>query len=593
MTEAELGEAWRLHRAGEYDKAARLYLDVLRADPRNHEALHRLAFLCGQLGRWEDAQSLMARAIALNPRAPGSLFLRGSALQKLNRHDEAVACFDRALALNPHIPEVRLNCAASLYRLRRYEEAGEEYGRLLDIAADFPFARGNRLFCRLQCCDWRTLESETGAIIADMRAGRRVIAPFDAKALFLSAQDELACARAWAANQHPGPTASSPQRRQQHHSPLRIAYISGDFREGPLATLMAGVFEHHDPRRVETIGVSLGADDGSAARRRFERAFHRFVVAGDKNDVEIASELRGMEIDIAVDLMGFTEGGRPGIFKHRPAPIQVGYLGYPGTVGGDWLDYLIADRLVVPDEHRRSYAEQLVYLPNTFLPRDTACKPSAVSIARADEGLPEQGFVFACFNNAYKLNPVMFDIWMRLLREVEGSVLWLSEPNHSAKQNILREAQARGIASERLVFARFRPSPEEHLARLRLADLFLDTLPYNAHTTASDALWAGLPVLTCLGNTFAGRVAASLLDAIGLPEMIMTTLDDYEALALKLARDRGALAAIAKKLRDHRDTQPLFDTAGFTRDLEAAYTQMWERAQQGASPDHFAVPRLS
>jgi predicted O-linked N-acetylglucosamine transferase (SPINDLY family) len=593
VTEANLAEAWRLHRAGEHDKAALLYLEVLRDDPKNYEALHRLAFLCGQLGRWEDAQSLMAHAIALNPRAPGSFFLRGSALQKLNRHDEAVACFDRALGLNPRIPEVRLNRAASLYRLRRYEEAGEDYGRLLDIASDFPFARGNRLFCRLQCCDWRSLETEASEITAEMRAGRRVIAPFDAKALFLSAEDELACARAWAANQHPGPTAPSPPRGQPRHTVLRIAYISADFREGPLATLMTGVLEHHDRRLIETVGVSLGADDGSAARRRFERAFHRFVDMSDKNDAEITSVLREMQIDIAVDLMGFTEGGRPGIFKLRPAPIQVGYLGYPGTVGGDWLDYLIADPVVVPDEHRRFYAEQLVYLPVSFLPRDTGCKPSTVSIARADEGLAEQGFVFACFNNAYKLNPAMFDIWMRLLHKVEGSVLWLSAANPAARQNLLREAQTRGIASERLVFARFKPSPEEHLARLKLADLFLDTLPYNAHTTASDALWAGLPVLTCVGNTFAGRVAASLLAAIGLPEVITTTLDEYESRALQLARDPGALAAITKKLRDNRDTCLLFDTARFTRHLEGAYAQMWTRADQGAPPHHFTVPRLS
>lgn len=591
MTTADLSEAWRLHRAGEHEKAALLYLDVLRDDPKNYEALYRLAFLCGQLGRWEDAQNLMARAIALNPREPGALFLRGSALQKLDRHDEAVACFDRALGLNPRIAEVRLNCAASLYRLRRYEEAGDEYGRLLDIAPDYPFARGNRLFCHLQCCDWRSLQSETAAITADMRAGKRVIAPFDAKALFLSGEDELVCARIWAADQHMAPTAPSPGR-SPHQSVLRVAYISADFREGPLAMLMTGVVDNHDPHRVETIGVSLGGDDGSAARRRFAQTFHHFIDVADKSNAEIASQLRGMEIDIAVDLMGFTEGGRAGIFKHRPAPIQVGYLGYPGTTGGDWLDYLIADRIVVPDEHRRFYAEQIVYLPDALLPRDTATKPSPAPVSRLDEGLPERGFVFACFNNAYKLNPVMFDIWMRLLREVEGSVLWLSEPNRSAKQSLLREARTRGVASERLVFARFRPSPEEHLARLTLADLFLDTLPYNAHTTASDALWAGLPVLTCLGNTFAGRVAASLLDAIGLPEMITATLDEYEALAWKLARDRDALAAIAKKLRDHRDTHPLFDTARFTRHLEAAYAGMWERARQGAAPDHFAVPRL-
>jgi predicted O-linked N-acetylglucosamine transferase (SPINDLY family) len=592
VTGADVAEAWRLHRAGEHDKAERLYRDILRADPANYEALHRLAFLSGQRGRWEDAQSLMARVIELNPRAPDALFLRGAALQKLDRHDEAVACFDRALALAPGMAEVRLNRAASLYRLRRYEEAGDEYSRLLEIAPDYPFGRGNRLFCRLQCCDWRSLDTDATAIIADMRAGKRVIAPFDAKALLQSAEDELGCARIWAVDQYAGPTAPRSALRS-HQSALRIAYVSADFREGPLATLMTGVFERHDRNRIETIGVSLGADDNSTARRRFEQAFHHFIDASANSDAEIASQLRTVGVDIAVDLMGFTEAGRPGLFKHRPAPIQVGYLGYPGTVGGDWLDYLIADRIVIPDEQRRFYAERIVDLPGTFLPRDTSCKPSAVNVSRADEGLPEQGFVFACFNNAYKLNPVMFDIWERLLRAVEGSVLWLSEPNRVAKENLLREAQARGIAPDRLVFARFKTAPEEHLARVRLADLFLDTLPYNAHTTASDALWVGLPVLTCTGGTFAGRVAASLLDALGLPEMVTTTLADYEALALKLARDRSTLAAITEKLRGNGDTSGAFDTERFTRHLEAAYLHMWERAQRGLAPDHFSPPRLS
>ena len=302
-------------------------------------------------------------------------------------------------------------------------------------------------------------------------------------------------------------------------------------------------------------------------RRRFEQAFGQFIDAGAKSDHEIASLLRQMEIDIAVDLMGFTEGGRPGIFTHRPAPIQVNYLGYPGTVGGEWLDYLIADRVVVPDEQRRFYAERIVYLPDSYLPRDTSCVPSPGQIASADEGLPETGFVFACFNNTYKLNPVMFDIWMRLLRAVDGSVLWLPKSNLASMQNLAREAHARGVAPDRLVFAPFRKAPEQHLARLRLADLFLDTLPYNAHTTASDALWAGVPVLTCLGATFAGRVAGSLLRSLQLPELITESLADYEAAALRLARDAGALGAIREKLERHRNDASTFDEARFARTL--------------------------
>ena len=591
MSGPELAEAWRLHRAGEHEKAERLYRDIIRANPSSYEALHRLAFLHGQRGQWDDAERVMARAIELNPRAADALFLRGSALQKLHRHDEAVACFDRALALNPGLAEVRLNRAASLYRLRRYQEAGDDYGRLLETDPDYPFARGNRLFCRLQCCDWRSLEDEAAAVTTAMRAGKRAIAPFDAKALFLSAEDELACARIWAADQYGGPSAPVRPRERSRHSAIRVAYVSADFREGPLGTLMTGVFERHDKRRVETIAVSLGTDDASAMRRRFERAFGQFVDASAKSDAEIASLLREMDIDIAVDLMGFTEGGRPGIFKHRPAPIQVNYLGFPGTVGGDWLDYLIADRVVVPDEHRRFYAEEIVYLPDTFLPRDTACKPSPLPVARVDEGLPDHGFVFACFNNTYKINPKMFDIWMRLLRAVDGSVLWLPEGNRAAMQNLAREAEIRGVAADRIVFAPFRKSPPEHLARLALADLFLDTLPYNAHTTASDALWAGVPVLTCLGGTFAGRVAAGMLRSLAIPELITESLGDYETAALRLARDPDALREIRAKLARHRTTHPAFDEERFARNLETAYLTMWERHQRGDRSASFAVER--
>jgi len=289
-------------------------------------------------------------------------------------------------------------------------------------------------------------------------------------------------------------------------------------------------------------------------------------------------------------MMGFTEGGRPGIFKFRPASIQVNYLGYPGTIGADWLDYLIADRVVVPDDERRFYSEKLVYLPDSYLPRDTACRPAAMRPTRADEGLPETGFVFACFNNTYKINPLMFDIWMRLLRSVEGSVLWLPKSNPVAMQNLAREASARGVAPERLVFATFKKAQEQHLARLQLADLFLDTLPYNAHTTASDALWAGVPVLTCLGKTFAGRVAASLLRSLGLPDLITGTLEEYEAAALRLASDPEALRAILRRLEHHRAVLPTFDDERFARHLETAYLMMWERQERGGAPESFTVP---
>jgi predicted O-linked N-acetylglucosamine transferase (SPINDLY family) len=299
-----------------------------------------------------------------------------------------------------------------------------------------------------------------------------------------------------------------------------------------------------------------------------------------------------MDVDIAVDLMGFTGKSHPEILAHRPAPVQAQYLGFPGTMGTGFIDYILADRVVIPDEQRIHYSEKVVYLPDSYMPGDSKRPIADRTLGRAQAGLPERGFVFCSFNNSYKFSPEMFDVWMRLLHAVEGSVLWLSQNNPAAVRNLQRQAEVCGIAPERLVFAAFLPAPDEHLARLRLADLFLDTLPYNAHTTASDALWAGLPVLTCAGETFAGRVAASLLHAVGLPELVTQSVAEYEALGLKLARDPAALVALKAKLANNRDTHPLFDTVRFTKHLEAAYRTMWERQQRGQGPAAFAVEPL-
>ena len=341
---------------------------------------------------------------------------------------------------------------------------------------------------------------------------------------------------------------------------------------------MAGVFEHHDRTKFETIAIAFLKDNTTAMRRRLKSAFHRFIEVQEQSDAEVAELLRRMEVDIAVDLMGFTGECRPGILAFRPAPVQVNYLGFPGTMGADYIDAIIADRTVIPEESVGDYSEAVVYLPDTYLPNDATRRIAERTPTRSEAGLPEKGFVFCSFNNSYKFTPELFDIWMRLLLAVEGSVLWVPEVNAAAVRNLRREAASRGIDEKRLVFAPFLSSAEDHLARLRLADLFLDTLPYNAHTTAADALWAGLPVLTTPGSTFAGRVAASLINAIGLPEMIAPSLETYEATALQLARDRTALAEIKAKLQRNRGTYALFDTARFTRNLETAYANLYEHA---------------
>jgi protein O-GlcNAc transferase len=335
--------------------------------------------------------------------------------------------------------------------------------------------------------------------------------------------------------------------------------------------------------------VSFGVDDKSEMRARVETGFEHFVDVRYKSDFEIATLLKENEIDIAVDLMGFSGYCRPGTFALRPAPVQVNYLGYPATMGADFIDYILADPVLIPEEMRIHYHEKVVYLPDSYMPSDSKRPVAARAPTRAEAGLPEEGFVFCCFNNAGKFGPETFGVWMRLLDKVEKSVLWLSDPGPAAVRNLEREAAASGIAAGRIVFAPPMPTQEDHLARIGLADLFVDTLPYNAHTTASDALWAGVPVVTTPGGTLAGRVAASLLQAIGLPEMVAQSLDAYESVALNLARDPSALRALKAKLERNRKTYPLFDTVRFTRHLEAAYANMWERRQRGQEPASFAI----
>jgi len=323
-------------------------------------------------------------------------------------------------------------------------------------------------------------------------------------------------------------------------------------------------------------------------RQRLTRAFDRFIDVRDKSDSQVAAMLREMEIDIAVDLKGFTQDGRPGILAHRPAPVQVNYLGHPGTMGARYIDYLIADRSLVPDGQEHCYSEKIVCLPKSYQANDRKRRIAERTPTRADEGLPDTGLVFCSFNGSFKITPDVFDVWMRLLKLDEGSVLWLLDDNPAAVRNLKREAEARGVSARRLVFAPRRPL-EEHLARHRLADLFLDTLPCTAHTTASDALWAGLPVLTCWGSTFAGRVATSLLVAIGLPELVAGALGSYEAMATRLVRQPAMLASLKERLAANRDTAPLFDTESFTRQIESAYVTMWDLAQRGIAPQPFLV----
>jgi predicted O-linked N-acetylglucosamine transferase (SPINDLY family) len=514
-------------------------------------------------------------------------------LLQLNRPQEALASYDRALATKPDFAEALNNRGDALLDLGRHEELIENYKTLLSVKPDYDYARGGLLRAQMQCCEWAEYDESTAQTSEDIRSGKRADTPFNFLAVSESAADQLKCSQTFVADKYPAAAQPVWRGERYRHDKIRVAYLSADLRDHAVAHLIAGLFEAHDRTRFDIAAISFGPDPNDEMRARLRAAFNRFIDVREKSDQDIALLLRELEIDIAVDLQGFTKHCRPGIVAHRAAPVQVNYLGYPGTMGAPYIDYILGDQHVIPPEHQSYYTEKVVYLPECYQPNDSKRRIAARTPTRAELGLPDDGFVFCSFNNTYKFTPAMFDVWMRLLRHVEGSVLWLQEVNATAAKNLRREAIERGIDANRLVFAPRVPRLEDHLARYRLADLFLDTLPFTAQATASDALWAGLPVLTRLGGAFAGRVAASLLNAVGLPELIAGSREDYEALALKLAFNRELLADIKARLAQNRATYPLFNTDRFRRHIEAAYVTMWERGQSGEPPASFAVPAIS
>ena len=568
----------------QYDQALAAFQKAVTLNPKFGDVHLNLGNLFGELERHEEAKSSFEKALALNPRLARAWSGLGIILHKSKLFDEALAAFEKALALDPHLAEAWLGRGNVFWNLAQYDNALTAYDQALSLSPDLKHATGGRLHAKMHLCDWAKIEGEIQHVLSAVRDRKAVSEPFNLLSIPSSSADQLQCAKSFVSDQR---SFSALCREIYSHDRIRVAYLSADFRNHAVAYLVTGLFEHHDKSRFEITGISFGPAEDSTLRRRLETAFEHFIDAKDKTDEDIANLIRHHEIDIAVDLMGHTQNSRLGILARRPAPIQVQYIGYAGTLGTDYIDYILADSTVVPEEHRPFFTEQVVWLPDSYLVSDDRRAISPHTPMRHECGLPEDAFVFCSFNNSYKITPMIFELWMRVLRAIPKSVLWLSQANAIATTNLRREVERHGVSPQRLIFAPRVSDNADHLARQRQADLFLDTLPYNAHTTASDALWAGVPVLTCLGETFAGRVAASLLKAIGLPELITTSLADYETLALKLAREPPFLAAIKAKLARNRETYPLFDTARFTRHIEAAYVTMWERYQSGEAPTAF------
>ena len=571
-----------------YGEALASYEQALAIEPGFVEAIHNRGNALFELRRFDEALADYDRALAIRPRFVAALSNRGGVLSELKRHEEALGSCGQALAIDPADVTALANRGNALFELRRYPEAAAAFEQLLAIDPDYVYAPGKALYFKLLHCDWTGYQHAVQSTAAGIAAGKRVAPPYMLLNILDSASAQMKCAQIFNKDRHAAAAHALWRGERYDHPRIRVAYLSADFRPHPMAYLMIGLFETHDRSRFETTGISVGPDSKEDFRQRLENSFERFLDVQTKSDRDVALLLRELEIDIAVDLMGYTSNGRPGILALRPAPIQVNFLGYAGTSGADCIDYILVDRFVVPEDCRRFYTENIVYLPDTYYPPGSGQAVSELAPTRAKAGLPQTGFVFCCFNQSSRIAPPIFDIWMRLLRQVVGSVLWLVEDNADAARNLRQEAERRGVASDRLVFAH-RVRLEDYLARLRLADLFLDTLPYNAHTTASDALRVGLPVVTCAGSSFPARVAGSLLHAVGMPELVTDNLDAYEALALKLARDKAALRQVRSKLARNRESFPLFDAARFRRHLESAYHTMWERSQRGEPPVSFAV----
>ena len=611
-----------LQRAQRHDEALACFTRALALDPDHLEALGNRGGVLGALGRFEEALADCDRALALSPGHAMLLYNRGNALRQLGRLEEALESYDRALAITPGAAEIWCNRGNSLRELKRPAEALASYNRALALRPDYAKAlcnrgnvawvemrqiepaladferafaldpdcdnlRGDLLHLRMHVGDWRDFDTQKNLVDAGVRAGKRVVGPFAYQAISDSPADLKACSLIYAADRYPprAPLVSGPWPARDK---IRIGYLCGEFRQQATSYLMAGLYEAHDKEKFEIIAFDNGWSDQSPLRRRLEKAFDGFVDISGLSDVEAARIIAAAQIDILVNLNGYFGENRMGVFARRPTPLQVNYLGFPATLGAPYIDYILADRIVIPENEKQFYTEQVAYLPDCYQANDSRrARPEKIP-GRAQHGLPEQAFVFCSFNQTYKLTPSVFASWMRILKQVPGSVLWLLEGNSQFPQNIRRAAAAAGVAPERMIFAGMVPT-EEHLARLTLADLFLDTMPYNAHTTASDALWAGVPLVTCRGTTFPGRVAASLLTAIGLPELVTEDRTAYETLAVKLARDPGLLKALRRTLEENRPRLPLFDTVRFRRSMESAFQTMWKISQAGSPPQGFAV----
>lgn len=566
--------------------------EAVRLHPDSADVHYNAGTILQELQRHDAALASFDRAIGLRPDFADAYANRGNMLQEMRRPGEAIESYRAAIAIRADDATAHYNLGNALQSLQRLDEAVDSYRTAIALKPDYAEPLSQMLFQQARMCRW---EKTATADLAQLGITTGAVTPFTFFAIEDDAGRHLLRAKKWVREKCKA-VVIRPAARPARSSRIRIGYFSADFHNHATMHLMVRLFELHDRSRFEIHAFSYGPDIRDNVRQRAIDAVDMFHEVGSEvgslDDKAIADTARDAGIDIAIDLKGHSQDMRLGIFAHRAAPIQIGYLGYPGSTGADFIDYIVADNVVIPERLRQHYAEKVIALPYSYQANDDTRAISDRIFTRAELGLPEQGFVFCSFNNSYKITPAEFDIWMWLLAKVDGSVLWLLRDNIWAEANLRKEAAARGIDPDRLVFAD-RIATAEHLARQRCADLFLDSFNCNAHTTASDALWAGLPVLTRPGESFAARVAGSLLHAIGMPELAVATTAEYAQTALDLATDPERIAAARAKLAANRLTTPLFDTAQYARHLERAFEMAHDRHCRGLQPDHFAAPAVS
>lgn len=624
--EAWLQQGQSMAALGDVKQALASYQQALTLEAYYPDAWFSMGAALQQQENHTKAHLAYQRALQLKPDHFDALVNCGSALQALRRSQEALAYYERALLIKPHHIELMTNCARALCELKNFDaavmycekilaiqdnavcallqlgiimqekkyfaKAASYFERALASNAQEDFLLGACVFTKMRVCDWGHIDDYLITLKQKIMDSEKAALPGHLLAVSSDGLIHQHAAQIYVQNKCKSVFVEQPlfSGRALPHK-IRIAYFSADFHGHATAHLIAELFELYDRDNFEVVLFSYGVNLQDAMRMRIIAAVDNFIDVSQQSDEEIVRMARALTIDIAVDLKGFTQESRINIFASRVAPIQINYLAYPGTMGASYMDYIIADHIVIPEKYQAYYTEKIIYLPNSYQVNDRKRPVADTQFSRMQCGLPEHGFIFCCFNNNYKITPQVFACWMRLLKAVEGSVLWLLEDSIAAANNLKKSAQLAGVDPARLVFATRALTPE-HLARQKLADLFLDTIPCNAHTTASDALWVGLPVLTCVGESFASRVAASLLNAVGAPELIVDNLVAYEQLALDLANNPIKLAQLKQKIINNRDTSPLFDTPLFVKHLEMAYTQIFNCHQQGTENNHVDVSRL-